>query len=265
MAHLEVAVSAAKEAGQVLLTYYGRAMEIRTKGGNWQELVTYADLAANKAIVSILRKNFPDHTIFSEEGDHKGGVGYTWYVDPLDGTTNYVTHFPFWCTAIGLVKDGQPILGVVYSPLTGEMFTARVGYGAKLNGKRIYVSKNSDLKKTIINYCHPNRPEEIRKIARLYLKLKIQSRDLRRFGSAGLDFCYLAAGRYDVLIHTNTQLTPWDFVAGYVIAKEAGAKITDWMGKPWTMESENLLATNGLLHKRMLRFLRVKKIEKLKK
>jgi myo-inositol-1(or 4)-monophosphatase len=249
----KIALLAVKKAGHILLRYYNKAITIRTKNGNWQELVTNADLAANKAIVAILKKT--NYAIFSEEGE-KTEADYTWYIDPLDGTTNYITHIPFWCTAVGLVKEQKPILGIVYNPLINELFTAQFGKGAKLNGKSIHVSKNSDLKKTVINYCHPNLPKEIKKMAKLYLKLKLESRDLRRFGSAGLDLSYLAAGRYDVLIHTNTTLAPWDFVAGYVIASEAGAKITDWLGRPWTIKSKNMLATNSLLHQKMLKILK---------
>jgi len=250
---LKTAILAAKEAGKIIRANHGKVRELKIKGGNWHEIVTNVDLEANKKILDIIQFRFPEHGIVSEESEpKKTGSEYCWYIDPLDGTTNYMLNLFFTSVCIGLAKGTEPILGVVYNPLTEELFVGQKGKGATLNGKPIKPSENSSLKKTVVNYCHPNTPEEIRKIEKLFFELKTKSRDLRRLGSAGLDLSYVACGRNDVNFHTNTTLTPWDFVAGVAIAREAGALVTDWEGRPWTLHSRNLLATNRKLHQQML-------------
>ncbi len=258
MNKLSVALLAAKKGGLVLSKKYSSILNEKAKTKikyNWHEVVTDADIESNKIIKDTIKSAFPDHSIISEESEpeiHKSD--YVWYVDPLDGTTNFTMHIPFFCSTIGLTYKNEPILGVVFSPITKELFTAEKGMGAFLNGKPIQVSNNTDIKKTIVNYCHVNVPNQIKVFERLYFKLKTESRDMRRLGSGNLDLCWVACGRNDVYIRTGN--IPWDIIPGFVIAKEAGARITDWNDKPWTLKSETLMATNGLLHEKMLDLLR---------
>ena len=252
----EFSLDAARKAGSILKEHYGRVREMRTKG-NFHELVTEADLKSNGLLLEMIKKEYPSHNIVSEEmGKEKGSSEYTWCIDPLDGTTNYMLHVPVFCVALGLVKKGEIILGVVYNPVTEELFSAERGRGSFLNGKRIHVSDNGKLENTVVNYCHPNTPEETRKVERFFFDFKTKSRDLRRLGSGGLDFAYLACGRNEAYIQTSTRVNPWDFVPGIIIAREAGARVTDWGNMPWTMESENLLATNGKIHETILEIIR---------
>jgi myo-inositol-1(or 4)-monophosphatase len=250
---LETAIRAAREAGKIVKENHGKVREKKVKGGNWHEVVTNVDMESNRKILEILKSKYPEHNIISEETKQKKTDSpYCWYIDPIDGTTNYTLNLFFSSVCVGLTNEGKILLGVVYNPLTGEMFVGEKGKGATLNGKPIKPSDNSDLKATVVNYCHPNTPEETRKIEKLFFELKTKSRDMRRLGSAGLDMCYVACGRNDVNFHTNTTLTPWDFVAGVAIAREAGATVTDWENRPWALESKTLLATNGKLHQEML-------------
>ncbi|MEM5798051.1 MAG: inositol monophosphatase family protein [Candidatus Aenigmatarchaeota archaeon] len=254
MEYKNVSEQALREAGKIIIKNFHKNLKIKTKR-NWQELVTNIDLKANDIIISHIRKNFPDHGIVSEESDKKGGVRYTWFIDPLDGTTNYVTGIPFFCTSLALLDGKKPILGMVYNPITDEMFCGITGKGAWLNGKKIKVSENKDIKATLINYCHTNRARDVRVISKIFYQMKMAGRDFRRLGSAGLDICWVACGRNDVWFHTSTERL-WDILPGYVIAKEAGAKITDWQGKEWLFDkSKNILITNGRLHGKMLKML----------
>ncbi len=249
---LETAKKAALEAGKIIKENYGKVGVLRQKDGNWHEVVTKADLEAEEKVKGIIKEKFPGHNIISEEtANPKTDSEYTWFIDPIDGTTNYVTQLNFSCVGIGLVKDGEVVLGVVFNPIVNEMFWAEKGKGAFLNGNPIRVSDNDDLKNTVVNYCHQNNAEETMMIEKVFFELKMGARDLRRFGAAGLDLSYVACGRNDVFFHTNTRPTLWDFVPAAVIAKEAGAKLTDWEGKEWTLESKDMLCTNGKLHERM--------------
>ncbi|RLJ06798.1 MAG: hypothetical protein DRP12_03450 [Candidatus Aenigmatarchaeota archaeon] len=260
MEYKKIAESILLEAGEILKKNFGKVRKISTKK-NWQDLVTSVDVEANKLIVSKLKKHFPDHTIISEELPEKSGdFDYVWFVDPLDGTTNYTLSIPFFSTALALLKKGKPFLGMVYNPVTQEFFCGISGRGSWLNGRRIRVSKNSDIKKTLINYCHVNRPEDVRLISKIYYKMKLLGRDFRRLGSAGLDICWVACGRNDVWFHPSVG-NLWDILPGLVIAKEAGAKITDWQGRNWMMgKSKDILITNGKVHKVILEILcKVKK------
>lgn len=255
---MKTALKAAKEAGKVLIKYHGNILEEKTKEGNWHEVVTNADLESNKILLRHIQGKFPDHDIVSEEEKiPQKGSDYLWYLDPLDGTTNYTLNLMFSSVCLGLARKGELVLGVVCNPFTDELFSAEKGKGARLNGKPVYVSDNSDLKATVVNYCHPNIPEEIDKVASVFSELKKKSRDMRRLGSAGLDLSYIACGRNDVDFHTNAKMSPWDFAAGIVIAREAGAKLTDFDNKPFRLgKSKSMLVTNGKLHEQMLGILK---------
>jgi len=212
------------------------------------------DLKANDIILRILKENFQGHGIISEESEPVKGKDYTWYVDPMDGTNNYTLAIPFIGTCIGLMFKGKPILGVVYNPITDELFVGEDGKGASMNGEEIKVSENPDLKKTLVSFCHMNTPESIKKVEKPFLYFKNNAMDYRKLGSGNLEICWVACGRNDVYLRPDMILH--DVVPGYVIAREAGAKITDLQGKPWTTESKSLLVTNGTgIHEDVLKII----------
>lgn len=247
-----VAVEAVKEAGKVIRENFGHVKDLRIKHGDWRDLVTDVDLKSNQIIMEILKENFPEHNIISEESKPlEKESDYTWFVDPMDGTTNYTLAIPFIGTCMGLVFRGKPILGVVYNPIIDELFVGESGKGATMNGNKIRVSENSELKKTLVNFCHDNTSQSIEIVEKLFAYFKTNSRDYRRLGSGSLDICWVACGRNDIYFRPDMILH--DVVPGYVIAKEAGAKITDWQDRPWVLESKDLLATNGTkIHEEVL-------------
>lgn len=251
---LAVAIEAAQAAGKVLKESYGLVHEEREKE-NWQEIVTEVDREADCEIFTVINEAFPKHTIYSEESTHynKDYSDFVWYIDPLDGTTNYVTQIPFFCTAVGLFKGGEPVIGVVFNPLTNELFVASKDKGAFLNGKKISVSKNSDIKKTLINFCHKNNPKEIERIGKAWSHLKQMGRDLRRLGSGNLDIAFVACGRNDAYFSSSKI---FDIAPALIIAKEAGCEITDWSGNEWTQNSDGILITNGTkIHNKLVEVL----------
>jgi myo-inositol-1(or 4)-monophosphatase len=250
-----LAIKAVRKVGKILKENYGKIRELRIKHGNWHEVVTNVDMEANKILLETIKNKFPDHNIISEESQQKQtNSAYTWYIDPLDGTTNYTMCVPFFGVGVGLVFRNKVKLGVFYNPITNELFVAEKDKGATLNGEPIHVSKNTNLKNTVVNYCHINSAKGIAEIYKFFSKFKIAARDFRRLGSGGLDFCYLACGRNDVYLRPDMVL--YDVIPGYIIAKEAGARITDWESKPFSLQSKNLLATNGKLHGKVLKILR---------
>ena len=248
---LETAKFAAKEAGKILLENFSKPYEIKQKGER-KEFVTEIDLKSEKRILSILKKEFPEHSILSEEaGEQKKKSEFTWFVDPLDGTTNYKIKNPFFNVSIGLAKGNSVIVGVVYSPFLDELFYSEIGKGAFLNGKKIHVSGRSDIKSSVIGFCHSGRkPEFVDRGIKIFSVLKKLSSHTRQFGAAALEFCYLAAGRIDVFEVSNAN--SYDVAAGALIAKEAGATITDFKGGYWDLSSEDILVTNGKLHKEVI-------------
>lgn len=248
---LATALRAAKSAGIILRKTYGKPLNEQVKD-SWQDTVTSTDLAADKTIKQIISKAFPKHAIFSEESTTQGSEA-TWYVDPLDGTTNFVTHIPFFCTAIGLAKSNEPVVGAVFDPLANELFYAAKGKGAFLNGKRIHCSNNKEIKKTLINFCHKNIKQDIEKINSVWTELKLLGRDLRRLGSGNLDIGFVAAGRNDAYF-SNSKI--FDIAPALIIAREAGCKVTDWSGQEWNIDSENIIITNGKVHDSLLDILR---------
>lgn len=248
----KVAVKAAKEAGKVLKENFGHVREIHAKGGNWRDLVTNVDIKANDIIMEILKKKFPGHNIHSEESRPiERESEYTWHVDPLDGTTNYTLAIPYSATCIGLVFRDRPILGVVYNPMTGEMFMGEHGKGATLNGDSIRVSSNNELRKTLVTFCHNYSTDSGKVMGRFFDYFKENAKDYRKLGSGNLEICWVACGRNDVYFRPDVVIH--DIVPAYVIAKEAGARMTDWEGREWTTESKNLIVTNGTgIHEKVI-------------
>lgn len=253
----KIAIQAALKAGEILNKNRGRVKSVNYKGKI--NIVTEIDLLSERAILRIIKKNFPDHSILTEESrEQETGSEYKWIIDPLDGTTNYAHDFPSYCVSIALEKKGKVILGVVYNPLLDELFTVELGKGAFLNNRRIYVSSTRNLSKSFLATGFPYDIRES-KITNLdhFANFAVRSLAIRRAGSAALDLCYLAMGRFDGF--WELKLSPWDTAAATLLVKEAGGKVTNFEGKKYSIYSKHLLATNGRIHQQMIKVLKLGK------
>ncbi len=242
----DVAVDLVRRAGALLVDGLARVRQIERKAG--AELVTDIDHASEALLVAGLSQHFPDHSIRGEEG---GGTNrpspYTWLIDPLDGTNNYAHGFPFFCVTVALMRDGAPVLGVTLDPLRDELFVAEAGRGAWCNGQPLRVSAAAALTDALLSTGFPydfasNPANNVPEFARVHGRVQ----GVRRAGAAALDLAYVAMGRLDA--HWELRLQPWDAAAGALLVREAGGTVSDWRGGPWTTESPDLIASNGLLH-----------------
>jgi myo-inositol-1(or 4)-monophosphatase len=243
----------AREAGALLRGYYEKGVAAEYKGD--VDLVTEADRASEKLIGTRLREAFPGHGIYGEEGTREGlAAEYRWYVDPLDGTTNFAHGFPAFCVLLGLERrhaglaaeeDGEMVAGVTYDPLRDEMFVAEKGKGAWLNGRRIRVSKTKTLQESLTATGFPSQKRHENPNVHFYQQITLRSHGVRRVGSAGLDLAYVACGRLEGFWEFN--LNPWDTSAGYLLVEEAGGTVTHFDGGRFTLDSREVLATNGLV------------------
>ncbi|HET9789675.1 MAG TPA: inositol monophosphatase family protein [Candidatus Angelobacter sp.] len=239
----------AREAGALLMSYFGK-VSIEYKGD--ADLVTQADRSSEKLIVERIRKQWPHHDLIGEEGSRtETGSDYRWYVDPLDGTTNFAHGYPVFCVSMGLEYKGELLAGVVYDPTRDEMFTAAKGSGAQLNGRAIRVSKTARLKESLVATGFPSHKRHKNPNINFYHQITLRSHGVRRAGSAALDLCYVACGRYDGFWEFN--LNSWDTAAGVLLVQEAGGKVTNFSGGPFSIDSRQVLATNGVLHAEMLK------------
>jgi myo-inositol-1(or 4)-monophosphatase len=250
MHYLETAVEIAREAGALLATYFERRVGFELKGEF--DLVTEADRASERLVVERLRSHFPSHGIVAEEG---GGCEtsseYRWFVDPLDGTTNFAHGFPVFNVTIGLQRAGESIAGIVYDPIRQEMFTAERGAGAYLNNRRIKASSTKTLADSLASTGFPSRKRHNNVNIHFYYQLAMASHGVRRTGSAAIDLAYVAAGRLDFFWEFG--LKPWDMAAGTLLVQEAGGRTTDMKGGLHSVTgSEHLLADNGILHDQVL-------------
>lgn len=251
-----VAIKAAKMAGQLLRQNLGKANRIEFKGE--VDLVTEMDRQAEVLIMDTLKGAFPHHGILTEERDEmRSTSNYRWIIDPLDGTTNYTHGFPIFSVSIALERDGDVVLGVVYNPMLDELFTAEKGRGAFLNEKRIWVSKVSQLNMSLLatGFPYDVRTSPDNNLNH-FANFAVRAQAIRRVGSAALDLCWVACGRFDGF--WELKLKPWDVSAGGLVVKEAGGVVTDFKGNPFSIYSEETLATNGLIHKEMLDVLAIK-------
>ena len=251
---LAVAVEAARKAGGILKENLHGTREITYKGDI--NLVTEMDTRSERAVVGTLRASFPDHGIIAEEETTiRNGSGYTWIIDPLDGTTNYAHGYPCFSVSIALEHEGDVITGVVYDPMRDELFTAQKGQGAYLNGKRIKVSIVDTLIKSLLATGFPyDRKVSEKNNLDYFHYLLMASQEVRRDGSAALDLCSVAAGRFDGF--WELKLKPWDVAAGSLIVCEAGGRVTDLSGNTFDIFADEVLASNGIIHGQMVEILR---------
>jgi myo-inositol-1(or 4)-monophosphatase len=234
---------------------FGRDVDVRHKGRI--DLVTEVDLACERLLVKALQEEWPDHAILGEEGGHIGKTGGPlWIVDPLDGTRSFAHGYPFVSVSIALEIDQDVVVGVVYDPIRDELFEAARGHGARLNGQPIGVSATATLEQALLVTGFPYHLAEINSqpLFDLFRDMVIHSGGIRRDGSAALDFCYLACGRLDG--YWELFLQPWDAAAGALIAREAGARVTDLAGDPFQLRRAEVLVSNGLLHQPMIELAR---------
>ena len=227
---LPQATAIAREAGKLLMPFFERRIGFEYKGD--VDLVTEADRASERLIVNRLRSTWPTHDIIGEEGtrdDH--GSAFRWYVDPLDGTTNFAHGYPVFCVSMGLEHDGHLIAGILYDPTRDELFAAEKGSGATLNGKPIHVSTTTTLAESILGTGFPSFKRHKNPNIHFYHQITLRSHGVRRAGSAALDLANVAAGRYDGFWEFN--LNPWDTSAGVLLVQEAGGTVTRFDGAPF--------------------------------
>lgn len=254
--YLTLAAEAALKAGRHLKHKFKHPKLIKYKGEI--DLVTDSDIEAQEIIIKCIRKVFPSHNILAEENFNtcaENAGGYRWIIDPIDGTTNFAHGYPFFAVSIALEHDGNIIAGAAYNPMMDELFTAQLGKGAYLNGKKIHVSPVKQLSKSLLVTGFPydikNNSEKLFKYNDIFL---LKTQGVRRDGSAVLNLCYTACGRFDGF--WEFRLKPWDTASGYLILKEAGGRITDFSGKKYNVYKKEILATNSLIHNQMLSILK---------
>ena len=240
----------AREAGALLVHYFHQHLKIEYKGD--ADLVTAADRAAEVLIRERIREQWPTHDVLGEEqGLSDQGSEYRWYVDPLDGTTNFAHGYPVFCVSLGLEYKGRVIAAAVYDPTRDELFSAEQGRGAQLNGEAIHASKTAALKECLLATGFPSHKRHKNPNIYFYHQITLHSHGVRRAGSAALDLCNVASGRFDGFWEFN--LNPWDTAAGVLIVEEAGGRVTRFDGAPFEINSSETLASNGLIHDALLR------------
>lgn len=254
---LRVAVKAAKAAGKIILQGLGKRHKTASKAF-YADIVTETDKKAEKAVISIIRKAFPNHSILAEEsGLNETGSEFSWVIDPIDGTNNFFHSYPFFCTSIAFCKNNEPLAGAIFDPVKKEMFYAEKGKGAFLNGKRIHVSRISEIKRMLcVTGFHFKGKNSFHLALKNFEKIYLSTAGVRRDGSAALDLAYVASGRMDFFWEFN--LKPWDIAAGKLLVEEAGGIVSNNSGKNYNFWDKLIVASNGKKHSRLLKMLKVK-------
>jgi myo-inositol-1(or 4)-monophosphatase len=249
------AIEAALAGGEVLKRHFGGRLEIAYKGGDL-DLVTSADTDSERTIISFLKKRFPKVRVLAEEGGESAGdAARRFIVDPLDGTTNFAHGYPHFAISIAYEQDGEIRVGVVYDPLREELFAAELDDGAFLNGNRLRVSEVRELGRALLVTGFPyDLKEDIAANLRCFNRFMAEARAIRRDGSAALDLCYVAAGRFDGF--WEEKLNPWDTAAGALLVMEAGGRVSDFFGNAFHCFAKSVVAANGHLHDAVLRVLK---------
>ena len=247
--YLDNAVNIAHEAGRLLIEFHRLHVGFELKGDF--DLVTEADRASERLVVERLLANYPDHSIVAEEGGgREGSSEYRWFVDPLDGTTNFAHGYPAFNVTLALARGDEMIAGVVYDPLREEMFAAEKGSGAYLNDRKIHVSSARRLADSLVSTGFPSKKRSQNVNIHFYHQLAMSTHGVRRGGSAALDLSYVACGRLDAFWEFG--LNPWDLAAGTLLVTESGGICSDMRGKLHTLKSPHLLVDNGLIHEEVL-------------
>jgi myo-inositol-1(or 4)-monophosphatase len=254
--YLDFSIQLARAAGDVLKHYMSREKQVELKGR--ANLVTAADKEAEALIIDRIRAHYPDHAILAEESGASGPVESAkgkWIIDPLDGTTNFAHQYPFFCVSVAYEQAAELLCGAVYDPCRDEMFFGARGLGSFMNDQPLRVSDAETLRSSLIMTGFPyGFREKIRTVVSQFQAFLIESQAVRRGGSAALDLCYAALGRVDGF--WEMDLHPWDTASGVVILEEAGGRVTDFSGNPFSIYQNELLASNGKIHEEMMAVLR---------
>jgi myo-inositol-1(or 4)-monophosphatase len=246
---LSTAVDGAIAAGRIHRSFFRQHTPVGKKGPI--DLVTEADLAAEREFRALVASRFPSHVVLGEEGGDQGGADeYRWIIDPLDGTTNFAHGLALFCVSIALEIAGRVEVAAVYDPIADELYTAERGEGARLNGQRIQVTRTTSLIDALLCTGFPyTLRDDLPVHVAVFAAFLGRARAVRRLGSAALDLCYVAAGRLDGF--WEDRLHPWDIAAGALIVDEAGGRVTDFAGRPVRLDRGQILATNGAVHETM--------------
>lgn len=249
----EVALRSAYRAGEILKSHFGHLTSVTKKGAI--DLVTVADIEAEKAIVETVRARFPEHAILAEEsGAIDGDENYRWIIDPLDGTTNFAHNLSFFAVSIAFALEDELMLGIVFNPIDGEMFIAIKGRGAQLNNQPIQVTARRSVRESLLVTGFPYEIDlHSPSLMNRFSNFLTAAQGVRRLGSAALDLCYVACGRFEGFWEEN--LNPWDTAAGVLLVEEAGGKVTDFRGARFHIDKKQILATNGQIHREMISLL----------
>jgi len=247
---LDLAVRAVQESGWIQKEWLGKEKKVELKGEI--NLVTEVDKRCEERIIEIIKEVSPEHNILTEETPiPEGPSPYRWIIDPIDGTTNYAHGYPCFCTSVALEQEGKIIVGAIYDPMLDELFTARQGKGAFLNGERITVSTTERLTNALIctGFPYDLRESPVNNLDH-FNHFIMEAQAVRRDGSAALDLCYVAMGRFDGF--WELKLHPWDVAAGKLLVEEAGGTVTNFSGGPFAIYGQEILATNGRIHEEMV-------------
>jgi myo-inositol-1(or 4)-monophosphatase len=255
--YLKLTIQTAKEAGQILRDGFGTIFKISSKEGK-NNLVTEYDVRAEKYIIGKIKEKYPDHTFLAEEsGADSAESSRRWIIDPLDGTVNFAHNLPIFSVSIALEIDGEIHCGCVYNPIINEIFWAESGKGAFFNGEKIKVSEVSDFERAFLVTGFPyNVSENPNQCINHFVKVIGEGIPVRRLGSAAIDLCYTACGRFDGF--WEIALHPWDVAAGMLILREAGGRMTHYDGSDYSFAQTSVIASNGLIHKNIQEVLKIK-------
>jgi myo-inositol-1(or 4)-monophosphatase len=251
---INIAVKAARRAGKIIIRYFSELDTLKVHEKGFNDLVTLVDKSAENDIIDTIRHAYPEHSILGEEsGFHAGNDEFVWVIDPLDGTMNYTHGFPHFAVSIGIKYREQVEHAVIYDPLSQDLYTASRGSGAKLNDRRIRVSKLNTLEGALIGTSFPfhNRDQRLDQYFKLFKEVYIRCADVRRTGSAALNLAYVAAGKLDGF--WEPSLKPWDIAAGVLLVREAGGFITDFKGENGYLDSGDVVAGTRKVHAELLR------------
>ena len=249
---INVAIEAAREAGKFLKYSVGKVRTIETKQGEERNLVSEIDRGSEEKIISLIKRHYPSHGILAEEsGGSDPDAEYLWIIDPLDGTTNFLHGLPVFSVTIGIARRGEIIAGVVYDPNQDILYSAEKGSGAYMNGRRMKVSTTGKLIDSLLMTGFPyDVAQNPGQAVEHFVDFLMEAGGIRRFGSAAIDLCYVAAGRLDGFWEVN--LNPWDMAAGILLVTEAGGKVSDFAGAPLSIFGKKVVASNGVIHDAMV-------------
>ncbi len=254
--YLDIAILAAKEAAKIHKKHFNTDIKAQVKEKTF-DLVTVADIEAEKKIVSVIRKSFPEHNILAEEGKYdQTDSEYKWIIDPLDGTNNFSQGVPIFSVSIALTKNDEVLIGVIYDTMRDEMFSACAGKGSFLNGQKIKINSADKLNQALLitGFYYDRGNNMVKNLENIKKFFQTQIIGIRRFGSAALDLCYIACGR--AAGFWEFELNAWDFAAGKLIVEEAGGKVTGEKGQDILLTKSFIVASNGKIHSKMLEVLR---------